>query len=259
MKKTMLILLLLCSISHVWSQEELQLAPPRITASSVYFSNTCLIDIAFNRAQSNIFYRTINGNARTKWKRYSKPFVISETTIIEAATRERGLKHSDITSIAVFKRGKAILSSEVSPGPSPLYPGNGNQGLQDHIGGSSSHQHPAWYGFDSGPVTILLKLEKATTLEKIVLHCLDHPEAWIHLPAAIEVLDEKEQVLQVLKTVEVSSGIARPANIALVLGLSQPFAGPTIQLRIFPVTSIPDGLPGAGQKAWFFIDEVNIY
>lgn len=242
-----------------WSQQNLQLAPPLIIPNSVYFSTFSTVEIQFNRSTSNIYYKVASEKKASRWKKYRKPINVPKSAVIETFVKEKGLIDSEISGIAIFKQGIPIKSINISPPPDDKYPGSGERSLHDHTGGYISIQYPTWCGFNTGPIDIKIELESKKKIQKILVHCLDHPGAWIHMPSHIEIIDQNKTALNCSKISEIRASSTRPGNTAVVVQLESEYLSSSLHLRVYPLAVIPEAYPGAGQKAWLFIDEVNIY
>ncbi len=144
------------------------------------------------------------------------------------------------------------LSSKVDliTKPSPTYSTGGGFTLVDGIKASRPWKGNEWLGFNLKEVEFNIELPEIKKISKVEIGFLDAKGSWIYLPKNIEVFalnsDEKWKSIITLEITEESISI--PLDIQTN----------TLKFKIHSIDRIPDGVEGAGNIPWTFIDEVQI-
>ena len=192
--------------------------------------------------------------------RYHKPIPANGPLELRAASFKDGLRLSRI----ICKR----LTSHLATGKtvkyaipcSDKYPGAGPLSLVDGLRGELEYRDPAWQGFEQNNMEITIDLEAVVKLQQLHVGCLHDQRSWIFLPEAVEValsVDGKEFSQPLKVNCEVDPESEEPALVELTVSL----AG--LEARFLKVTASNRGVcppwhPGAGGKAWIFIDETVV-
>lgn len=158
-------------------------------------------------------------------------------------------------------RGKEV---RVEAPPSVRYPGPGTGALTDGLRGSDNHHDGVWQGWWEDDLTATVDLGSVVEIHSVGLGFLDNPSSWILPPerVAVSVSADGETWTEPRFSVE---NTAEPAKRD---------EGPrTIRHRVsFPTVietrfvrldvargRLPTGHPGAGDAAWLFADEIEIW
>ena len=145
---------------------------------------------------------------------------------------------------------------------SQKYPGDGAftlvNGVQNEKGMSKSSE---FLGFNGTDMDATIDLGKETEVSKIILHSLNHPGSWIYSPSQVEVsfipfIDTT--IITKHQPVESVTHIVKDENNDQTIQLSAPKTCRYIRVYAKNYGIIPDGKPGAGNKAWLFVDEIEV-
>ena len=153
--------------------------------------------------------------------------------------------------------GKKIT---LTTSPSPTYKGDGAftlvNGIQNENGLSKSKQFLGFSGTDCEAVIDLGKEEKITN---VIIHCLRESGSWIYRPLTVEVFISSNG------TDFTSAGLTDDFIVktkGLETGtMKVEFAEKNsryVKVVIKNWGEIPSGNPGEGNKAWLFVDEIEI-
>ncbi|MBX2978832.1 MAG: family 20 glycosylhydrolase [Flavobacteriales bacterium] len=126
--------------------------------------------------------------------------------------------------------------------------------LVDGIRGSSRRVDNEWLAW-KGDVTITVDLGEAKEITHMGIGALGDTHSWIHLPKEVEFSTSLDG-----KTYQ-ETGVARPsagASGKVELTISQQTKARYVRLTVRSAGAIPEGLPGAGNPAWLFLDEVEV-
>ncbi|MEO6819575.1 MAG: family 20 glycosylhydrolase [Ginsengibacter sp.] len=192
------------------------------------------------------------------WKDYSTPIVIKNSEIVHAYLQVSGKKGNTIIKDFSFNKatGKKITLSEQ---PSPNYPGSGEFTLVNGIVAANNLSSSSeWLGFNGKDLTATIDLGTMTQVNSVTLKTLDMNGSWIYLPKSIEIMVSDDGI-----TFTEAAKIDRVLNP----GKDQEIREFILQvnksaryLKVFAknLGMIPGGLPGAGEPAWLFVDEIQV-
>lgn len=195
------------------------------------------------------------------------PFTISEsgTYIARAFLWQEGvnpysLKTQKSFLIQKFYFNKATGKKiSITTSPNSKYPGqSGAFSLVNGVYSNKGLSYPDWLGWVGDDLEATIDLGKTTSFDSVRIHTLDQNGSWIYLPQYVEVLTSND------------------GNNFTSVGKASTFVGDTLTMgwinvptpkqssRFIKVVAknyglIPDGKPGAGNKAWLFADEVQVY
>ena len=191
---------------------------------------------------------------------YTAPIPVKTTQLLAAISMVDGKAISNpISQNILFNKatGKKIT---LTTQPSPTYKGDGAftlvNGIQNENGLSKSKQFLGFSGTDCEAVIDLGKEEKVSN---VIVHCLRETGSWIYRPLAVEVFISSNG------TDFTSAGLTDDFKIktkGLETGtMKVEFAEKNsryIKVVVKNWGDIPSGNPGEGNKAWLFVDEIEI-
>ncbi len=146
--------------------------------------------------------------------------------------------------------------------PNKSYPGDGAftlvNGVQNEKGTARSSEFLGFLGKD---LDATIDFGKDVEISKISLHCLHQNSSWIYLPSEIEVsflpfidttiVTKHPPIESLFKTVT-------DKNNLQVLQLAVPKTCRYVRIIAKNFGKIPAGQPGQGEKAWLFVDEIEV-
>ncbi len=143
---------------------------------------------------------------------------------------------------------------------SDRYSGGGPMALTDGLLGTTNYQDGRWQGFHGKDLDVTIDLEKETRLHEITTGCLQDTPAWIFLPKSVTYY-VSQNGKDFRRAAEVENGVNSQRVSILVKGFTAHFNN--IEARYIRVVAknigvCPPWHPGAGNKAWLFVDEVTI-
>ncbi len=189
---------------------------------------------------------------------YNNPFEITKSSVYEArlVINKKQLDNPVYQKFSFNKAtGKQIKL--ITPASSS-YPGDGAftlvNGVQNEKGLVRSKE---FLGFNGTDCEVLINLGSFTNIKKIKVHVLHQPGSWIWRPlnATFQTgvyegnYDATAITDDFIKTSDNGNG---------VLEKEMNSAGQYVRIVIKNWGTIPDGNGGAGNKAWLFVDEVEI-
>ncbi len=235
-------------------------SPSRVIAepNGGAFQDSVRVRLACDVKGKTIYY-TLDGTEPTsKSMRYSKPIALTGSTILKAAAdidgeagvealEARYLKCLGIRDVTFEKPFSQKYSGA---GPSTVI--NGKRGSPDSLG-------TEWLGFEGADVIATLDLGEMHAVRKITAGFLQDQGAWIFLPSNVVFSVSGDGVSW--KTLGGKSNPLEKTDQVLVKDFVQ--ANEAINARYVRVSATNLGIcppwhPGAGAKAWAFVDEIVV-
>jgi arylsulfatase A-like enzyme len=143
--------------------------------------------------------------------------------------------------------------------PSSRYPGQGPSSLTDGALGSRDHNDASWLGFEADDLDAVVDLGAARRLRRIGLDCLRAQISWIFLPQWVEFATSEDGVDWETVSLLPVALEANPRTGTQLLA-ADVVAGPVryVRVRARNLGECPEWHPGAGGKAWLFVDEIVV-
>jgi hexosaminidase len=205
-------------------------------------------NIVYKTADSLLFALTNQGQ-----------YFLQQVSTKPASQHEKVNKVGNQLSISFYPNkatGKKIF---ITTTPTSKYPGQGGAfSLVNGVYSQKGLSYPDWLGWVGDDLEATMDLGKTTSFDSVRVHTLDQNGSWIYLPQYVEVFTSND------------------GNQFTSVGKSSTFVGDTLTMgwikvptpnqssRFIKVVAknyglIPDGKPGAGNKAWLFADEIQVY
>lgn len=152
--------------------------------------------------------------------------------------------------------GKKIIL--INP-PSKTYPGDGAftlvNGVQNEKGMMRSKE---FLGFSGTNCEAIIDLGKTETISNVIVHTLKQEASWIWRPLYVEVFTstDGQNFTSIKETDDFIPTIGN--NGTLKAEFNDPLKARFVKVVIANWGDIPQGNPGAGNKAWLFVDEIEV-
>lgn len=209
-----------------------------------------------------IRYRDIHENdtvAFVDYKDYSSPFLIERSTVYEAVitdTSGKTLGNPLFQKFILHKATGKRINLKVEA--DKKYPGNGAftlvDGIQNEKGLARSRE---FLGFEGKDCEAIIDLGKETSISEISVHSFEQQPSWIYFPSAFDLSVSADGQLFAPPGAAISISKS-PDKDKATLKLATPVTTRYLRLVILNYGTIPKGQPGAGNKAWLFVDEIEI-
>ncbi len=206
---------------------------------------------------------TLAGSAPTRQSPlYRAPFLLNQTTTITAGVFVDGqLKEEAAQQEVLVHRALGAKVSYAMP-PSTKYFGGGELGLVNGLRGNTvALNETLWQGFEGYDAEVTIDLGKPAAVEKLTATFAQQRAWWIFLPTAVEYALSRDG--KNFETVaKVSHEISVEQEGAVIHAFSARLDAPR-QCRYVRMTAknmgvCPSNHPGAGGKAWVFVDEIVV-
>jgi hypothetical protein len=239
-------------------KDDLIVIAPVVTTDISSFREQQVIEIA-SMGMDHIYYRLKKENGRfKKWKRYDLPLIVDYSGEIEFYAKNENGESS--VQLASFTKIDHNWSIDLTHDYSPQYTGGGEKGLINGIHGGQSFSDGSWQGFHGKDFVATVDLNEVRTIKELNIGFLQDQRSWIWFPQKliVEVSDDNSNFVE--KASLIPEDKPRIEG-TLIENYKLKFS--KTQARYVRVTAknrgvCPDWHPGAGGKAWLFVDEIEI-
>ncbi|MGL2965014.1 beta-N-acetylhexosaminidase [Flavobacterium sp. XGLA_31] len=218
--------------------------------------NGVLYLLQSNLANGTIRYTTDSSLPTAAAKAYSQPLDLSKSQTVKAVFFEDNTPKSAVSeqSFWIHKATSRLVSLQNKPHPD--YDRGGAFTLVDGIKGDTTKFGRDWLGFSGTDLNATIDLGSKQKISRLGIGLLSSLSSWIYFPKKVtfwvseDMIKFEEVKTFSLEEIQKSNGqiIAdcNYRNIQFVKVTAENFG------------TIPDGQPGAGNKAWLFADEITV-
>ena len=215
-------------------------------------NDTLLLSLNSQTKGKVIRYTTDGSTPTTSSLLYTSPLKINQNTIIKAISFDGDTPISAVFTKEVFKHKANNAQVSLSTPPHKSFDKGGKEALINGLQGSSKRYNDnEWLGFNTDSITITIDFNVPTEVSAISTRFHNGNGAWIYAPKELEISFDNgfktKTTLNTSKDLIVPSKTTVPTQTVKQLKITVPTYG-----------NIPDGKPGAGYRAWLFIDEIII-
>ncbi len=189
---------------------------------------------------------------------YIQPVLITKSGTYDAWTiLDNGSYGNPVKQQFFFNKatGKTIT---LSAAPSSKYPGSGAFTLVDGVQNTSGLGRSfEFIGFEGTDCTATIDLGEPASWKELIVHTLEQPGSWIYAPSALDISISADGIDYAPPGVAVQ--VSRSADHSrLTLSADEPITARFIKITIRNHGIIATGNPGAGNRAWLFLDEIEL-
>lgn len=191
------------------------------------------------------------------FQKYKQPFLVKETGIYHAFWQsENGIQSSDTIKQNIYINKATGKLVKLSKEPSSSYAHGGvltlTDGIQNMVGMSKSAQFLGFWGDD---LTIDLDLGKKTSFQKVALRTFSQAASWIYAPKAVHLEGSIDGntffPIDTMKSNKYDNHVIFSSDSNRKIRF--------IRFKVLNHGVIENDMPGAGNPAWLFIDEIEVY
>ena len=244
---------------------------PRMDALDINYANH-LYDLSGTLAKNKegLYYAlhsTIPGqdirfrvDSTATFQQYTTPLAITQNTTIEGVVykNDQPIGRPFSETIQLHKGVKGTIA--ISKTPHPSYSAGGKEALINGISGSDSRYGDSeWLGFWGENLEITIEFPVPTKVSSVSTRFYNAPGQWIYMPKEMRVDLYLENGVKMINgtniTPKTESNVQRAA---IKYHEKQETIVTKLTIKIPNYGTIPEGVQGAGNKAWTFIDEIII-
>ncbi|MCX6282516.1 MAG: GH92 family glycosyl hydrolase [Bacteroidetes bacterium] len=232
---------------------------PAVEQAKKTFFDSTLLGLSCPRPGVKIYYTLDGKEPDIKPILYLKPFYICRTTKLKAFAVAEGLQKS-FTIEANFLKIPKNRKINVLTKYAGQYSAGGDLALIDFVRGGESFKTGAWQGYEGCDVSAVVDLGSMQPVNELSLGCYQDQAAWIFMPLEVRFAvssDNKKftDLPPVRNTVDEKKEGAITRDFSI-----RPHNLSARYVRVLAVNrgNCPAWHPGAGRKAWIFVDEIVI-
>jgi hypothetical protein len=241
--------------------EENRSAPPIIEPAVPEIESGEFITVSLQSFDSTArVYYTLHGEEPTeKSTLFTKPFEIHRSTLVRAVAVQEGFTKSEPTQVRYQAIPKKMLVKLQHP-PHANYTARGLKTLTDKLTGSRNGRDGRWLGFEGTDFNAVLDLRGMKTIQSIKLNFLHDQAAWIFAPrnVYISVSNDGQNYVPILHEDFDTITKADKSSIKTYNAVGKGTPARFVRIAAQNAGAIPGWHPGAGGKAWIFVDEIEI-
>jgi hexosaminidase len=207
---------------------------------------------------SKILY-SLNSTGKTPDTRYKGPFKINETLKISALIKVKGSVPGNVTERNIFVHDAYGRLPVLNSSFSKRYAANGPSTLTDGCRAHALAFGSDWLGYLGNDADILIDLGRETEISNVNIGFLFNPGSWIFLPTDVEIELSSDGIHFT------PAGGMRPELLTIrePVVIDYNHVGINTSARYLRIVAknrgtCPEDHPGAGQKAWIFLDEIMV-
>ena len=208
---------------------------------------------------SKIYFTLDGKEPDEKSALYSGAVRIDKTTKLKAFAAATGCERSfviEATFMKIPKNRKINLLTKYSG----QYSGGGDLALVDFIRGGKNFKTGGWQGYEGVDVSAVIDLGSVQAVHELSLGCYQDQGAWIFMPLEVKFAFSRDNITYTALPV-VTNTVDEKTNGAVTKDFTLKPSG--VSARYIKVVAVnrgncPAWHPGAGKKAWLFVDEILI-
>ncbi len=232
---------------------------PQVKISMTYSGNNkVLVTLQPLGGDFTLSYTTDGSVPFSGSKQYDKPFETELPALIKAIAINKNQPAGDVSTVQIpVSFGKPVT---ISPQPSEKHKARFGATLTDAVKASENTDDGNWLGYEGDNLSAIVSLGGTYKVSKVTLSYLQNSSSWIFAPHSFIVETSVDG------TTYNSAGIYdfdnNNWNIAANKGeatINFPETQASfVRLLVFNRGKCPDNHPGAGKKAWLFVDEITV-
>ncbi|MBP8157315.1 MAG: GH92 family glycosyl hydrolase [Flavobacterium sp.] len=237
---------------------------PVIEAKNKSFKDKMEVSIQYNKLdfiedQNNLkaYYKIDNNKT---FQLYEKPFIIDETSRIEAYLAPDFMASSDTISATFFKKPNNY-SINIKSIYNPQYHAGGAEGLLDGINGTTNWRKGDWQGYQSQDFEATIDLQTEKTITECNGTFLQDSRSWILMPTKVEYYVSTDNVnFTLVGTIDNTLDAKETENTVTNFGvkLNSATKAKYVKVKAYNYGKLPEWHQGAGGDAFIFVDEITI-
>ena len=218
------------------------------------------VSIEQGQKDVEIRYTTDGSEPDTNSSLYSQPIVIDNTTTMKiAAFKNEQFIGKQLTLSFSFHKAlnsKLILTNLYSE----RYRAGGENALIDGIRGTNNFRDGLWQGYEGVDFEGVIDLGEEKVISKVVPRFLLDSNSWIFMPIKVKISISNDNINYSDEKIILND--VPKKNSDIVLKDFPAYFGNQkaryIKVKAKSIKKCPEWHPGAGGKAWLFIDEIVI-
>jgi alpha-L-fucosidase len=235
-------------------------APPRVVIepNGGAFESSLQVRLSSDTEGMTIRHTLDGSEPTSKSARYTGPIRLTNSSTLKAVAVFRG-ELSPEPTVAQFIKCMKVKEAAFEKPYSDKYPGQGDATIINGRRGTLDFHDGEWLGFNGDDVVLTLDLGGIRSIKKITAGFLQEQGAWIFLPSEVKFFVSGDGVNwtsagELKKPIEQTERVV-VKDLTCVIGNAK---SRFVRIAAKNIGVCPSWHPGAGDKAWLFVDEVIV-
>jgi hexosaminidase len=223
------------------------------------FSEKTSLTISSQTEGAEIFYTLDGSEPSTQSLSYSDAIEIDRSTVIKAIARKKNYVNSPVTRAELIQ--STTYRDVVFKHPfSPKYAAMGKLSVADGIFGSIGDYQRNWLGFEGVDMVATIDLGEMKSIGEIKVNFLEDIKSWIFLPEYVTIeLSKNGEIYKRVDRIDLEAPLAeRKSKSQLCTSSFSREEAQFIRISAKSMGLCPEWHPGAGARAWLFVDEIMV-
>lgn len=211
----------------------------------------------YNQANEGIIRYSMKDSVTAEDEIVNRPVPIEQSGIYTGQTFINGQPKGRSESIEFNWHKAAGATIEIAEQPAPQYSEGGKAALINGVLGSNDRYGDAeWLGFSGKDFKAVIDLGATDTISSVKFRFYHSPGQWIHAPKLVKVAISGSKEAPKNWTTKL---VRRPdTKIPKKTIALDKRSGQYLHIEVMNYGIIPEGMQGAGNGAWLFVDEIIV-
>ncbi|WP_179412332.1 family 20 glycosylhydrolase [Mucilaginibacter sp. E4BP6] len=204
-----------------------------------------------------VYYTTDGSHPTVNSLKYTGPIIITKDAEVNAGVIYKGILVDEVNKTFTINKATGRTSTLVTP-PSKSYNKGGEHAWNNGILGNDNRFNDGeWLGWSGQDFDGTIDLGTSQYMDTVTTRFFNKPSDWVYMPqwVSISVSDNGTDFKEVARQADLQTNTDGSHNLKIGLG--------HISARYVRIVAkcdgiIPKGLPGEGNQAWLFVDEVEV-
>jgi hypothetical protein len=179
---------------------------------------------------------------------------------VKALAMAPGLPESRILT-SDFRQFHPVGRIRLQTGYDAQYTGGGPNALTDGIRGKADFRLGGWQGYHGVDLDAVLDLDSVKDLKHVSLGCLQDVTSWIFFPDSVG-FSFSVDGMSFGKSIDLPNTVSQHDAAVTVRDFGTDLPSGTraryVRVKAKNIGRCPPWHPGAGEKAWLFVDEISV-
>ncbi|HBG69456.1 MAG: hypothetical protein A2W93_01415 [Bacteroidetes bacterium GWF2_43_63] len=234
--------------------------PIKLTTRFDKNKNAFVAVVEHGQPNLTMYYTTDGSEPGVNSAKYSEPVIINTSAEIKVAAIRPGSGKTAVESRKVCWHKALGKEYTITYPYHKKYIAGGDSNMTDGLRGTNSYRDNLWQGYEGLDFEAIVNLGDKMKISKVSIGTLQSSLAWIYHPLKLEVFVSTDAA-DWKKVGEVENKISQTDAATSVQDLTVCFKSQKVKfVKVYcsAMHQNPDWHPGAGGKAWLFIDEIIV-
>lgn len=215
-------------------------------------------------SDNKVFYTT-DGTTPNEWSAvYTGPITVTDDAVIKAVALDTVSGQFSAVVTHRLTRTQTDRTLTYITQPAPQYSENGPTGLIDRLHGTDNYRIGGWQGWQED-CQVVVDLLEPRTVSAVGVECLENMKSWIFFPSRIEVEVSADnaswQPFGSIDNREFPTTLERQelSTVHNFVVNGTPATARFVRIKASNYGRLPQWHISAGEQAWLFVDEIEVY